>query len=151
MSSIPSALPVRAEQDLTWTLDDRRWRVRGLERALSRQRLKVNVLVERKELVHVDTLDLYAARSRRAFIKEAAAELYVEERLIKEDLGRVLLEVELRQEKLLQENFAKDQNKPPPMSESQRHEALEMLRDPAIDLAHPVGLRRAGRGGRRDQ
>ena len=50
---------------LTYTFDDRHWRVRGLEKQLSCERLKVNLLVARRELVHIDTLDLYAARLRR--------------------------------------------------------------------------------------
>ena len=51
----------------------------------------MNLLVARRELVHVDTLDLYAARARRAFLQEAAAELCVEEATLKQDLGHVLL------------------------------------------------------------
>ena len=33
--------------------------------------------------MHVDTLDLYAARLRKMFVKEAAAELFVEKATIK--------------------------------------------------------------------
>ena len=81
--------------------------MRGLEKQLSCERLKVNLMVARRELVHVDTLDLYAARMRRMFIKEAAAELYVEEATIKQDLGRVLLELEARQETLIRETLGR--------------------------------------------
>jgi DNA primase len=48
--------------------------------------------------VHVDTLDLYQARPRGVFIKQAADELGVKEDLIKRDLGRVLLKLEALQE-----------------------------------------------------
>jgi len=64
-----------SNEPLTFTYDDRHWRVRGLDKQLSCERLRVNLLVERRELAHIDTLDLYAARMRRMFIKEAAAEL----------------------------------------------------------------------------
>ena len=44
---------------------------------------------------HVDTLDLYSARQRAAFIKQAADELRRERRRsLKRDLGRVLLKLE---------------------------------------------------------
>ena len=69
MAGSSSALPLRAEADVAFTFDDRQWRVRGLETQLSGQRLKVNLLVARRELVHVDTLDLYASRMRKTFIK----------------------------------------------------------------------------------
>ena len=55
--------PTPPDDQLTFTFDDRHWRVRGLEKQLSCERLKVNLLVSRRELVHVDTLDLYAARA----------------------------------------------------------------------------------------
>ena len=42
----------------------RRYRIRGLERNHSSQQLKVNILAARDELVHLDTLDLFKARSR---------------------------------------------------------------------------------------
>ena len=88
----------------SFTFDDRHWRVRGLETQLSCERLRVNLLVTRRELVHVDTLDLYAARQRTMFLKEAAAELYVDEATLKRDLGRVLWELEERQEPLRQQS-----------------------------------------------
>ena len=80
--------------------------MRGLEKQLSCERLKVNLMVSRRELVHVDTLDLYVARQRRMFIKEAAAELYCDEAAIKQDVGRVLLQLESQQEQLIREAFA---------------------------------------------
>ena len=92
--------PTERGDQLTYTFDDRHWRVPGLEKQLSCERLKVNLLVERRELVHVDTLDLYAARLRRTFLQEAAAELFVEEATLKQDLGHVFLDLELRQDAL---------------------------------------------------
>jgi hypothetical protein len=56
--------------------------VRGLEKNLSLQTLKINLLVSQGELVHVDTLDLYAARARGGFITQAANELRLKEDLI---------------------------------------------------------------------
>jgi hypothetical protein len=55
----PSASPAtEQESQLLYSFDDRHWRVRGLEKQLSCERLKVNLLVSRRDLVHIDTLDL---------------------------------------------------------------------------------------------
>ena len=58
--------PIDAEvtdTDVVMTFDDRRYRVRGLEKNHSLERMKVNLLVSRDGLMHVDTLDLYASRA----------------------------------------------------------------------------------------
>ena len=107
---------------LTYTFDDRHWRVWGLEKQLSCERLKVNLLVSRRELVHIDTLDLYAARLRRAFLEEAAAELYVEEATLKQDLGHVLLDLELRQDALIRERVARQAEPEPVLTAAERIE-----------------------------
>lgn len=76
--------PVRiACQILHHAIDDRQWRVRGLEKQLSCERLRVNLLMARRELVPVDTLDLYVTRQRQTFVKQAADELYLEEETVK--------------------------------------------------------------------
>jgi hypothetical protein len=83
---------------------DRRYRVRGLDKNLAYEVLKVNVLVSRVsrdaddaglgEAVHVDTLDLYQARHRATFAQGAAAELGLAQEVIKADLGKLLLALE---------------------------------------------------------
>ena len=84
------------------TFGSRRYRVRGLEKNLSYEVLKVNVLVAAPALegaerdaqaVHLETLDLYQARARAAFVKGAAAELGVTEETIKADVGQVAARV----------------------------------------------------------
>ena len=44
--------------------------------------------------LHVDTLDLNAARQRVAFSKQAAEELHVKEEIIRHDLGQVWMKLE---------------------------------------------------------
>jgi DNA primase len=122
----------REPQQITFTFDDRQWRVRGLEKQLSCERLRVNLLVSRRELVHVDTLDLYVARQRHTFLRQAAAELYVEEATIKRDLGRVLLQLEARQELLIREKLGPRTAQVPVMSQAERDEALQLLKDPQL-------------------
>jgi len=93
--------------------------------------LKINLLVSQGELVHVDTLDLYAARARGGFITQAANELRVREDLIKADLGRVLLQCEALQEQALR---AALEVKPVAVvvGETERQAALELLKSPDL-------------------
>lgn len=72
----------------------RAYRVRGLARNLSAESLKVTVRVSSGEHLHVDTLDLYQARSRSAFIKAAALELGVSESVISGDCAALVLALE---------------------------------------------------------
>jgi len=51
-------------QQAVVVLGDRRYRVRGLAKNLSAETLKVNLLAVRGEHMHIDTLDLYAAKAR---------------------------------------------------------------------------------------
>jgi len=91
------------EREILIPLGDRRYRIRGLEKNLAYDLLKVNLLVSRPafdgagESIHVDTFDLYQQRPRGAFIKQAAVELGVKEEVIKADLGKILLKLEALQ------------------------------------------------------
>ena len=61
-------------EEIVMTLGDRRWRVRGIAKNTSFDALRVNVLVAREgQGFHVDTLDLYSARHRKAYLQEAAS------------------------------------------------------------------------------
>jgi DNA primase len=130
----PDALMDASMHDsVRFTFDDRHWRVRGLEKQLSCERLKVNLLVTRQDLTHIDTVDLYTSRQRRMFLREASAELYVDEALLKRDLGRVLLELEQRQEALIKSTLQPQQEPDvPPMTEAERDEAVQFLKDPQL-------------------
>jgi len=109
----------------------RRYRVRGLGKNLGTETLKVNVLVSFGDLFHVDTLDLYSAKQRAAYIAQGSAELRVAEDLVKGDLGRVLLKLEE-----LQDENVKRALEPKPievqMAEEDRANALALLRDPRL-------------------
>jgi len=134
MTMSDTALTLRADNtdSLTYSFDDRHWRIRGLAGQLSCERLRVNLLVERRELVHVDTLDLYVARQRKMFIKEAAAELYCDEAVIKQDVGKLLLSLESLQEQLIRESAGRCEPEVPAMTDQQRSEALQLLEDPHL-------------------
>lgn len=89
------------EEEIILKISDRRWRVRGLDKNTSYEQLKVNLLVSRNELFHVDTFDLYSARARQVFIKQAANELKIKEDSIRSDTGKLLLKLEEIQDKLI--------------------------------------------------
>jgi hypothetical protein len=76
---------------------------------------------------HVDTLDLYSARHRQAYVKQAATELGLEEQTIKKDLGRVLLALEAVQEEEIKQRL-EPETKAVELTEA----ALELLRDPNL-------------------
>jgi DNA primase catalytic core len=111
--------------------DDRRYRVRGLQKNLSPEVLKVNVLVSRGDGFHVDTLDLQMDRQRAAFIKRAAEELGVKEEVVRKDLGRVFLKLEQLQSDQIHK--ALEPVKPEArMSGEEREEALQWLKEPRL-------------------
>ena len=135
-SPLPAAphtdLPDAQESDnaLVITVGDRRYRLRGLDKNGSFDVLKVNLLVARGEVVHVDTFDLYQSRARAGFIKQAALELGVAEDVIKGDLSRVLLKCEALQEVALR--AALTPKAPPALSDAETIAALALLKDPDL-------------------
>jgi hypothetical protein len=146
--SLPAAVPPVAKPDvpaeikdneILMTLGDRRYRIRGLDKNLSYEQLKVNLLVsgpsfEGGEAVHVDTLDLYQSRPRGVFIKQAASELGVKEDVIKRDLGHVLLKLEALQEQRLQA-AQEPPEKTVDLTDEETAAALALLKSPDL-LSH---------------
>jgi len=121
---------------------DRRYRVRGLDKNLAYEVLKVNVLVSRVsrdaddaglgEAVHVDTLDLYQARHRATFAQSAAAELGLAQEVIKADLGKLLLALEGEQEKLIEAARTPAAAPAVQMEADAREAALALLKQPDL-------------------
>jgi DNA primase len=118
--------------EVTLTLGDRQWRIRGLAKNAGLEALKVNLLVSREGAgFHVDTLELYSARQRQQYATLAAHELCVDEQVIKRDLGTVLLRLEELQEHAAKKT-ADDKSPRPKLSDEERHAALALLRDPRL-------------------
>jgi hypothetical protein len=113
-------------------LGDRNYRVRGLERNLSYDVLKVSLFAARGESFFVDALDLYSARQRSAYVKQASVELGVEEKTIQRDLGQLLLRLEAVQEEQITAALAPKEAPAVVLSEREREEALALLRDPRL-------------------
>lgn len=116
---------------LSFQCDDRHYRIRGLEKNSSTTTLKINLLVSRDSLVHLDSLDLVKARSRTSFIKAAASELFVDEQTIKKDIGRLLLQLETLQADQI-DALKQPKTIAVKLSAEDEHEALELLRDPNL-------------------
>ncbi len=129
-----ASAPEVVGEDLVFRFGDRRWRVRPLSKTSVTGELRVNLFVTREREgggFFVDTPDLYAARRRADYVKAAAVELEVEEKVVALDVGRILLELELRRDK---ERAEAEAPKPvgPTMTDVEREEALELLRDPKL-------------------
>ena len=144
-------------EELRLDTDTCAWRIRGWQKNLSPEAMRVNVQVRRRAgevrpgdaPYFVDTLDLYAARSRGAFVRQAAVELGLGEEALKRELGAVLLRLEGLQDALMQQarqaREAQQAPKAPPLSAEQEAQALELLRAPdlmarVVDDLHALGV-----------
>lgn len=133
---LPTPVPCEVTaRDVSIAFGDRRYRVRGLDKNLAYDTLKVNLLVARGAGLHVDTFDLYQAKARALFVRLAAVEIGVEEAIVQRDLGQVLLVLEQQQDALIQRQL-KAATEPLPESAALGPEdeaaALALLRDPAL-------------------
>jgi post-segregation antitoxin (ccd killing protein) len=129
--------------DVLLTLADRHYRIRGLGQNTSPDILKVNLLVRRGEQVHVDTLDLYAARPRASFVAQAAAELGLAPETLRKDVGTLLLRCEGLQGAALA-NLRSAQRTPVAMTPAERDAALALLQDPQLLDRILADFQRAG-------
>ena len=115
---------------------ERRYRIRGLSKNMSYELLKVNVLVSGRtprgeSAFHVDTLDLYSARQRSGFTKQAAEELGIKEEVIRRDLGRVLLKLEELQDEQIRQALA-PKEEAVTLTADECEAAMELLRSPKL-------------------
>jgi DNA primase catalytic core len=127
--------------EVTFRHGDREWRVRGLAQNRAPGSLRVNVCVRRNgegggtRGFFVDTLELYSSKQRAAYVRQAAEELELEERVVKRELGEILLGLEQMQDARIEKELT-PKEAAPTMTESERDEALSFLRAP--DLLNQV-------------
>jgi hypothetical protein len=136
-TTAPEAVPVvdvpceHQGEDVIFCFADRRYRVRGLAKNTAFDSLKVNLLAGRGDHFHVDTLDLYGARQRAIFLKQASTELGVNEDVLKADLGKVLLKLEqLQDQQIRAALLPKDTTVR--LSDEETAAALALLKDPRL-------------------
>ena len=91
----------------------------------------MNLLASRGDGFHVDTLDLYSARQRAVFMKQAAIEMAVKEEVVKRDLRRVLLKLEELQDQQIRKTLEPKQAEIA-IAEEDRAAALDLLKDPHL-------------------
>lgn len=135
----PEPALVVAEDDIRFTRGPRSYRVRGLARNLSAESLKVTLRLSavlrqaQDERLHVDTLDLYQARQRAAFVKAAALELGVAESVISGDLAALVIALEPLQEAAIRGALQPDATSDAPLlTEAEEAAGLALLRDPQL-------------------
>jgi DNA primase len=136
IAALPSTdIPIEVrENEILILFGDRRWRIRGLATEPTPGQLKINLLVSREGCApqgafHVDTLDLYAARLRAAYLKQAAVELQCTEDTLKRDLGVVLLKLEALQ---AEQANTKPATPALTMTADEKAAAMTLLRDPQL-------------------
>ena len=139
-AELQSELPEELQLD-TGTIA---WRVRGWKKNTSAEVMKVNVQARRKPepgaaadstlgAYFVDTLDLYAARGRAAFVRQASVELGLSEDAMKRELGAVLLKLEALQDELItQARERVNAAKVPVLSADEETQALQLLQAPNL-------------------
>ena len=123
-------------EDIFLTLGTRRYRIRGLNKNMAHDLIKVNILVSGRTprndaAFHVDTLDLYSARQRGVFTKQASEELGIKEETVRRDLGQVLLKLEELQDEQIKQALA-PKEEAVTISDQDRAAAMELLRDPRL-------------------
>ena len=144
VESLPELAAEVDGDTLRWSCGLRTWQVRGLPAAHPGASLKLNVRVQQAgagdaaglPVLHVDSVDLYSARSRAVFAAQAAAELGCREhealqRELGRELGRVLLAVEQAITAREREASA-PKAVAPVMSEAEQTAALAWLQAPDL-------------------
>jgi len=111
------------------TLGEMRYRIRGLDKNLSYDHLKVNLMVNVNDNFHTDKLDFYNAKARTVFINQASVECGVKTDVIKKDLGKILLKLESLQDELIQKTLTSEQDTQIELNDHERQAALELLND----------------------
>jgi len=107
--------------------------VRGWKKNTTPEAMRVNVQVRTSEGGYfVDTLDLYAARARVSFIKQASVELGVGEDVVKRELGAVLLKLEGLQDELMVQARKPATPAAPILSAEEEEQAMQLLRAPDL-------------------
>ncbi len=112
---------------------ERHWRVRNLEKNTSFDVLRVNVCVSvpaspRGPGFHVDVFDLFSARARAAFVRDAAAEIHVEAKVLKDDLAKVFGAAEAFVEDAIR-RAQEPENTTVTLDPDERARAMELLTD----------------------
>lgn len=140
-TSIAAVMPLAAPpfevagDEVRVTFGTRLYRVRGVPKTPSAEHLPLVVLLEHVgDVEHVsfaDRLDLFLAKSRDGYAKQAELDLGFDAAQVRRDLGMLLGRLEQYQQEE-QERAHATAAKEPEMSEDERREALDLLQDPKL-------------------
>jgi DNA primase len=119
------------ENEITVTISDRVYRVRGLAKHPTPEALKINLRVSHQSRFHIDTLDLYSAKHRNQFIISAIKETGMAEDLLHSDLNRLLTKLEELQTELANAQLPAKE-KVYKMTLEEEQEALAALKQPDL-------------------
>ena len=138
-----------AKGELLLKLGDRHWRIRGWQKNLAPEQMRVNAQVRREArdstdaAYYVDTLDVYSAKQRAVYIKAAAVELGAVDDSIKRDLGKVMLKLEALQDAAIAAALA-PKNPAPILSADDQSAALALLQSPDLTRRITDDMARCG-------
>jgi DNA primase len=133
--------------ELLFTFGERTWRIRGWQKNLGPEQMRVNAQVRRTGVdgaYHVDTLDAYSAKARGLFLKAAAVELGAQEETLKRDLGRVLLKLEALQDEAIRATLAPKEKQAVELDALEHAAALDWLKAPDLVARLEADMGRCG-------
>ncbi|MDR0781234.1 MAG: toprim domain-containing protein [Pseudomonadales bacterium] len=117
--------------ELVLTFGPRVWRIKGWQKNLAPEVMKVNLQVRQGEVWHIDTFDLYAAKARAHYLKQAVIELGAGEDPLKRELGQVLLKLEQMQDAAIAAALA-PRDAAPTVAPEDTAAALAWLKSPKL-------------------
>jgi DNA primase len=128
----PSLLDVReVDGDVFVTSPARSWRIRGAQSGdgdgAQMLRVALSVTDTRSDRFHLDTLDLYSARQRTAFLSAAVTELHTAIETLRLEMARVIAAAEVAHDR-----EAETEEPLPEMTEAERTAATELLCSPDL-------------------
>lgn len=137
-AAAPVTCEVTPAGELLLRSGPRVWRVRGWQKNMLAEVMKVNVQVldESTGAFHVDSFDMYHAKQRQAYVSTAANELACDVAVIKRECGRVLLALEQKQDEQRQATETEHTGAAVPVSGKDEQAALALLKSP--DLAERI-------------
>ena len=136
----PDPLGSSTDDEAVFLFGDRRYRVRGLKRNTAFGILKLNVLATREDVsfegtplsgLHADTFDIYLARARQLFERQAAQEIGVKDDVVKRDLCAMLRRLEAIQTEAVRKAH-EPKVKAVALSEKETKEALDFWKSPDL-------------------
>ena len=112
--------------EIIFSSDNIEYTVRGLN-VYAFTRMKVNIRAKKNTAFHIDTIDLFASKSRAAFVNQCAKRFEVPTQIIDVDMFYLIKELE----KIRKEKIKSDENKNkihiPEMTNEGQKEALNFL------------------------